>query len=292
MNILTAQAVLSGLAFGLLYGVAASGFALVYGVMEILNFAHGDFIALGAYVALTLVNASFPYPWAVGLAVLVIGFVFGAVVFLTVFFPLRHRELVAPMLASLALGVILVNGIGLVKGFDVSFIQTDLVVHTVDLPFGLLLTEQQIIIACVSIVILFSLYVLTRHTQFGRDMRAVAEDVELARLSGIRTVRVSMIVFALATALAMAAGSLLGPVLSLTPDMGSTLLIIVFSIVVAGGLGSIPGAVAGALLLGVSQSLAGLYLAPQWISAIIFSVLVVVLLVRPYGLFGWRQRLA
>jgi branched-chain amino acid transport system permease protein len=289
---LTAQAILSGLAFGLLYGVAASGFALVYGVMEILNFAHGDFIALGAYLALILVNASVPYPWMVGIVVLVVGFIFGAFVFLTIFFPLRRREPFAPMLASLALGVILVNGIGLIKGFDVSFIQTDLVVDIVDLPFDLLLSMQQIIIAGSSIGILIVLYILTRHTQFGRNMRAVAEDVELARLSGIRTAQVSLVVFALATAIAMASGSLLGPVLALTPDMGSTLLILVFSIVVVGGLGSIPGAVIGALLLGVAQSLVGLYLAPQWISAIVFSVLVLVLLVRPYGLFGWTQRVA
>lgn len=279
------QAIANGLTLGLAYAMLAAGFALLYGVMGVLNFAHGELVTVGAYVVVLLGVAATDasaYLLAILLA-LVLGLVGGVAVDQGIFRPLRTRSPFAVLLSTIGISLITINSVALIAGDESKSLRTFLT-DRIYRGAGVAISGQRIAVAVIALTALGSLYYLLMHTDVGRRIRAVAEDIETARLTGINTERVMMSVTAISFMMATLAGALVAPLFSLTPTFGLEMLLRVFAIVVIGGLGSLTGAVFAALLLGLVESIATFYLSPAWVSTYIFGVLVVVLVVRPEGL--------
>jgi branched-chain amino acid transport system permease protein len=260
--------------------------ALIYGTMGLLNFAHGDVVTFGGYAALFFATRGLPYPWLAVPAAVLAGACLGLLLDRVAFRPLWRFGPMPLLISSVAVSVVLSNGILAFAGPNVTNIRTSMLTTVIQLPLEISLSQQKLLIATVSLAALGVVYWAIQTTDFGRRVKAVAEDREFAQLSGVNPEAIFPWVMALSTALAALAGSLVAPVLSITPDFGSLMLIKVFAIIVIGGLGSFPGALLGALSFGIIESIATLYLDPSWVSTMTFMLLFAVLLVRPSGLFA------
>ncbi|TDR92894.1 branched-chain amino acid ABC transporter permease [Enterovirga rhinocerotis] len=287
LGTVVAQTIVNGLMVGMIYVLMAIGFTLVFGIMRIVNFAHGEFYMIGAFV-FAIVFDSLGVPVAVSIlaAVIVVG-LSGVVVERAIFRPFTGDELNG-MIASLGLALILQNGALLVLGPSPRSVPA-IVDGTVSMA-GLVFSLSRMTVIGVGAVAILALYLLVVHTQFGRAMRAVAQDPEIALVQGIRPERVYPIAFALGVALAALAGALMAPVLSVSPFIGLTPTLKAFIVVVIGGLGSIPGAVLGGLLLGLIESAAGTFLSAVVADIAQFVIVIAVVLLRPWGLLGKKER--
>lgn len=293
------QQCLIGLANGSLVALVALGYTMVYGIVGLINFAHGDLVMLGACLALSLVVATGletagPATTAAGITAIVLAcglFCGGLAVAVDriVYRPLRAAPKLAPLVSAIGVSFIFMNiGLFWIGPADRSF--PPLVPATNLLPGDTLrFTARDLLVIAVVVPLMVALTVVVRATPLGRAMRAVAQDPVAARLVGIDVERVITATFFLGGFLGGAASVVHGlTITTIGFQMGFTNGLYAFTAAVLGGIGSVPGAVVGGLVIGVVRALASLFVGERWTGAVVFGVLIVILVFRPEGLFGRR----
>jgi branched-chain amino acid transport system permease protein len=277
------QQFVNGIALGSVYSLVALGLTLVYGVLKVPNFAHGALYMAGAYVSyvmLTSFGASYVVAMAVSVAVLA---VLGGSMEWLVFRKLEGKTPVHAMIAALGLLFFMEGTADVIWG--PAFRQVPTPFDGVVTLLGVNITEQRILVIVAAVVTMVGLYLLLKRTLVGMSIEAMAQDREGALLVGIDIRRVAMLTFAISGALAAVAGSLIAPLLLVFPNMGELIILKAFVIVILGGMGSVPGAILGGYLLALAETMAGTYVSFAFSELIAFGMLVLVLVIRPTGLF-------
>ena len=290
---LYAQRTLNGLVSGSYFAIGAVGLTLVYGILKLVNFAHGDMLTFGAYIAF-FINVTVGMPLVLALVVaVVVTAALGVFLELIMWKPMRKRKagMLQLLLMTLGLAFVLRNMIQLVAGtqpksFDVNV--TDSISF-----LGLTIGRTELIVVVVGIAVVVGVAVMLRVTSLGRQMRALADNFDLAETTGIDTGRVVIITWIISAGLAGLAGVLyVAAVGRLSPNTGFFILVPLFAAVVLGGIGNAYGALAGGLVIGLTQEWATIPLQDdQWKVAVSFIVLILVLLIRPEGIFGKERTL-
>lgn len=277
------QQLFNALALGGVYALVALGLTLVYGVMRVPNFAHGGLYMLGAYLSWTaLENLGLGYLPALLLSAVAVALV-AALLERVVFYPLRNAPHVHPMIAALGVLFFIEAAVQLRWGADFKQIREP-VPGTVEL-LGVTITWQRVLVIAASVAAMLGLNFFLKRTLTGATIEAMSQNREGARLVGIDTNRVGMLTFAISGALAAVGASLIAPINAVTPNMGEVMNLKVFAIIILGGMGSVPGAIVGAFLLAFAEVFGGTYISFDFADVIGFALLVVVLAIRPQGLF-------
>jgi len=275
-----------GIYAGCIYILLATGLNLIFGVMKIVNFAHGEFLMLGAYVTATIFFISGLNPYVIILFSMLALIAIGAIVERLCFRPILGTGKLNEIFLSIGLIYIIQNAAAMIWGDEWQSVKSPYTGITV--PVGpLTIPLDYIIIMVVTAAILCGLYLFLNRTRIGREMRATSQNRKGAMLVGVNVERMDVLSFGIGCALAAAAGTLWvvsGQVFN--PYMGSIPAVKAFAIIILGGLGSIPGAIAGGLLYGIAENGAAYFLGGVWKDAISFVILIVVLIIRPTGLFG------
>jgi len=282
------QACADGLLTGALYALIGMGLALIFGVMRIVNFAHGAFLMVGMYATYVLFDSFKLNPYIGFLPAGVVLFIFGYLVYLLLIRPVRNRSHFMQILMTTGIGLILTDGAQLIFKADYRQTNIDLINRSVHIgPFGA--NAAEVLSFAIGIVFVVGLYFFVSRSLTGQALRAISQSPDVAPLMGINLTRIQGFSFALGTALAGVAGGLLLPRLYLFPGVGEDYTTKAFVMVVLGGMGSIEGAALGGLVLGLSESLTSLYIGNQWALIVDFVLFLLVLSFKPSGMFG-RQR--
>ena len=288
MNIL--QYCINGISIGSIYAIIALGYTMVYGIAKMLNFAHGDIIMVGAYICYCVTNYLGMPPILGILASMAVCTLLGIVIEGLAYKPLRGTPSLAVLITAIGVSYFLQNAAQLIWGSNPKSFTS--VVSNIKpfLLFGsLTITGEVLVTVVVSVVIMLALTWFTSSTRIGKSMRAVSEDRDAAQLMGINVNKTISITFAIGSALAAVAGVLMcSSIPVLQPTTGSMPGIRAFTAAVLGGIGSIPGAMLGGVLLGIIETFAKAFLSTQFSDAIVFGVLIIILLVKPAGLLGKR----
>jgi branched-chain amino acid transport system permease protein len=293
---LTLDLAINGLIIGMFYALMAIGLSLIFGILKVVNFAHGEFYMVGAYAytlsALTLGLS----PWAALPLAFLVGIIVGLVV---------ERLLMRPLYAGYTSWGLMRDEYAVIVTFGLSILLINLVNKIVG-PYAIkgpalvsvsrmalgpiLISGHRLIAACVAIGVIIAVALVIRYSYWGRQIQAVAQNRLGASLAGIDTAKASAIVFALAGGLAAISGALLANIFNPTPDVGVFPAIKSYVIVVLGGMGSVPGSIIASLVLGVMESFGSVYLSYQYRDTFGLVILILFLLFRPQGLFGERAR--
>ncbi|MCW2241100.1 branched-chain amino acid ABC transporter permease [Azospirillum canadense] len=285
-----AQQIANGLVNGMAYVLIATGLTLVFGVLRIVNFAHGEFYMLGAYITYfvgTLLGID--YLAAAAIAAVVVA-ALGIAANKLIFWPLRRDHEFTILLSSLGLALLISNGGELLFGADPKYVDSPFADEVLDIG-AITLTQQRVLVFAAAVVALIGVYLFLRYSRFGKMMRATAQNPDGAALTGINIKLVHGYTFALACGLAALAGALVGPTVMIFPTIGNWAVLKGFIVVIMGGLGSVTGALFAGLLLGVIESLGGGYISLGFMEAIGYAMIIVVLLWRPNGLFSTARGL-
>lgn len=280
------EQVVNGMVAGSMYALMAVGLSLIWGTMRVLNFAHGEFFMLGAFLALTaLLGAGLPLIPAILVAIVGV-FLIAMVLHSATIRPLMSRPGwdFSTIAATLGLSIVLQDAALMIWGerFQSLPYFVEGVVHVL----GVRLPAQRVLIVATVIAVVCVLTVLIRFTRFGMALRAVASDPEAASVCGINTARIHATTFGIAAALAALAGIILAPIIAINPWMGVPPILKAFVVVVLGGLGSLPGAVLGGFLLGIIEAVGVTVFSSEWREVVALGVLILVVWLRPQGLFG------
>jgi branched-chain amino acid transport system permease protein len=291
-----AQQLLNGLTWGSIYALIALGYTMVYGVLKFINFAHGDVYMVGAFIAYYLARmmSAGQHPSILAAGVIFLSAmagcaVLGVVIERLAYRPLRRMPRLTVLITAIGVSLLLENGGQLVFGADPKFFPQFIPGRSISIG-GVVTTNHQIIILAVSIVLMAGLHAFVMKTKTGIALRAVSFNREAASLMGIPTDRIISVTFAVGSALAAAAGVLVGlsnpkidPLMGLLPGIKA------FVAAVLGGIGNIPGAMVGGLILGVAEVFVSGYVSSTLRDAIAFGILILILITRPTGLFGRGQ---
>jgi branched-chain amino acid transport system permease protein len=285
MSMTLVQVVVGGLLLGAVYALFSSGLTLIWGMMNVVNFAHGDFVMLGMYTAVVIWTALGGGPWAsVPIAALLIA-TLGVISY---FFLVRHI-MKGPMLAQIlgTFGLALFLRYGALYAFGANFksLPDDLVGHSFVLG-GIRFEGSRVLAAVVGLGVTLALHLILTRTSIGSRMLAVSEDATAAQLMGIRPQRMQALAWAMAGAATGIAGALIALFLPISPTSGETLAIVAFVTVSLGGFGSVTGALVAGLLIGVVESLSAYLIGPVYKEVIVYTLFVLVLWFRPQGLMG------
>ena len=283
------QHLLNGVLLGSTYALLGIGLTLVFGLMNVVNFAHGEFYTLGAYATFAaLIGARVPFFLAIVLAI-ALGAAAGAICDRVLLRPLRAESIDTTMLLMIGLWIAMQNAELLVWGGVAKSVPTPF--PTEPLVLGpVSVAPLRVFVFAVAAALIAGAHLLLARTRLGRAMRATFQDRETAALMGVRIERVHTITFAFGAGLAAAAGALLGPVFLLYPSMGDLASLKAFSVVILGGLGNFAGAALGGLVLGIAEELGAGYVSSGYRDAVGFAMIVLMLLVRPAGLFARAER--
>lgn len=279
------QLIINGILQGGVYAVMASGLALVFGVLRVLQISHTVMIILGCYLSYTL---SSRFGWDPFLALLVTAplmFGVGAFLYRFIVAPLQNSPPVAVLLAFFGVIMTVENAIGLIWSANYTAIRSASQGKSV-LLWDIALPLSKLLAFGMAVVVMSGLFLFLKKTETGRAIRAVSQDRRTAQVLGVDLGRVFVIVFGISTVLAAVGGSLMGVIYSFYPALHWQWLGVVFSVVVLGGLGSVSGASLAAIIIGTAESLAAYYLGSQWGPFVAFAILIVTLVLRPHGLFG------
>jgi branched-chain amino acid transport system permease protein/neutral amino acid transport system permease protein len=298
------QNVVFGLVQGSYIAIAAIGFTMIYGVVDMINFAYGEYLTVGAFVGFVAATA-LPLPLPVAALVAMVGGGLVSLLLATAFFtPINDTGPVPMLLTSIGLGIVLRNVIRLGAGRSARRFDSetatyqfqglpDLTVGSVDLLGDFFVTSEHLVVVGSALVVFLSLHALLTRTDVGIAMRAMRDDVDLARVRGINTQRIRNAVWLLAGVLAGLAGVLLGVQTNVSVGTGFSQILQILAAAILGGAGSPYGAIAGAYIIGLVLALSTAFLPASLTgvsSAVAFLVLVVVLLVKPSGIAGWEVR--
>ena len=279
------QQTLNGVILGSLYMLVALGLSLIFGILEVVNFAHGEFYMVAAFLTLfMMVKLGVPFLVAMLAAMLVMA-VFGIVVERVVFRPIVGKPMINGMLVSFGLSIFLMNLALLLFKADPRKIDSGFAHLTITF-LGLRVTLERLLALILGVVLVTLLYHFIQNTKTGKAMRAVAQDRIAAQLTGVNVFRIYAITFAIGSVLASAAGAMVGAIFLVAPDMGWTVVLKSFIVVILGGFGSIKGVVFASLIIGLVESLGGGYISYAYKDAYPFLLLVLAFLLRPEGLIG------
>ena len=282
------QYLINGISIGAVYAIIALGYTMVYGIAKMLNFAHGDIIMVGAYISFCVTNyLGLPAVLSV-VAAMAVCMVLGIVIEGLAYKPLRGTTSLAVLITAIGVSYFLQNAAQLIWSSNAKNFTSVVNMDPIVLMDGqLVITGEVLLTVLVSALVMVGLTLFTGKTRTGKAMRAVSEDQDAAQLMGINVNRTISMTFAIGSALAAVAGVLLcSTVPTLTPTTGSMPGIRAFTAAVFGGIGSIPGAMLGGLVLGLVETFTKGYISTQFSDAVVFLVLIVVLLVKPAGLSG------
>jgi branched-chain amino acid transport system permease protein len=284
---LIAQSLVSGILFGGVYSLMAVGLTLIFGVMRVVNFAHGDMMVWGMYIAWLLASRLGVDP-VLGSAVCAAAlFVLGVLVQRTLVDRIQDAPHEMQILLLLGVGLVLENSALVVFGPDPQRVRSSLLGAT--FWIGPVFVDMARLVAFAgALALTCALWVFLRRTDLGRTMRATADNPYGARVVGTDVRRVYAAAFGIGAACVGAAGALVSPILPFSPSLGLSASVTSFNIVIIGGMGSLPGAFAGGLLVSVAESLGAVFLAPSMKELVSFGILILILLFRPMGLFGRR----
>ena len=282
------QYLINGISIGAVYAIIALGYTMVYGIAKMLNFAHGDVIMVGAYISFCVTNyLGLPAIVSV-IAAMVVCTVLGIVIEGLAYKPLRGTPSLAVLITAIGVSYFLQNTAQLIWSSSPKNFTSIVNIKPMAIFGGqLTITGEMIVTVLTAVLVMMVLTWFTTRTKMGKAMRAVSEDRDAAQLMGINVNQTISMTFAIGAALAAVAGVLLcSTVPILQPTTGSMPGIRAFTAAVFGGIGSIPGAMIGGILLGIIENFAKAYLSTQFSDAIVFGVLIIILLVKPAGLMG------
>jgi branched-chain amino acid transport system permease protein len=296
------QFLADGVLAGAMIGLGAIGVTLTYSILRFSNFAHGEMVSAGAYVTLLLSGligaavasstetlGAFSFGWnliAAGLAAMLLTGLLALALDLVLFRHLRDRSgSITVVMASFGASIALRNLIEFLFTSSPTYFNRELQIAR-PVAAGIRVTPDQLALLGLTAVLVIALHLLLTRTQTGRAMRAVSENPALARVAGIDVAEVVRITWMIGGALACAAGVMLGLLVQIRPYMGFDLLLPLFAAAILGGIGSVPGALAGAMIVGLSEAAAVQLIGAEWRAAVAFLLLIAVLIVRPSGLFG------
>ena len=283
-----AEQVVNGLMIGSIYVLIALGMVLIYGVMHVLNFAHGVLFMVGGYLChffFTRLTGSYTLAVVLSMAALAL---IGVAIERSVFRPLQGN-LRNQVIASLGLILAIENLVIALWGpnaLQMKTFATEYLVSMGELRFPL----QHLLIIVITALVVAAMFAFLKWSKFGTALRATSQDRNAAMVVGIPVERVDMASFALGTALAALGGALVGPLFLVFPLMGDAPMVKGLAGILLGGMGSVPGAVVGGLIIGIAESVSTLFLPTDYRDSIAFAIMVLILLVRPRGLFGQRVR--
>lgn len=281
-----AETGLAGLSTGAIYALGAVGLTLVYGILKLVNFAHGDFLTFGAYMAY-LMNVTWGIPLAVAILwAMATTALLGIATEKAMWGPMRAKGagLLQLLLMSIGLAFLIRAVIQFFWGTEILSLDVN---NTATVHFlGLSIGRTQAITIVIGVVVIVATGLMLRWTMLGKRMRALSDDLDLAETAGIDTSRIILYTWIFSGALAGLAGVLAGANLSLQPELGFTLLLAIFAAVLLGGLGDAFGALAGGMVLGLVTEWSTMFIDSRWKLAVGFIVLILVLIIRPQGIFG------
>lgn len=285
---LFAQLLVNGLIAGGIYALAAVGYNMVYGALKFINFAHGSVAMVGAYIVLALALSGLHLYLVIAFFLsMVLTALLGMFLERVAYRPLRRAPKLAPLTTAVAASFVLDAAVMIIFGADIK---------TFNLPARrgfqigpVFITPIQCIIIVSSLFFMVCLYFLLAHTKLGKAIRAVADDISLAEISGMNSDLIISAVFAIGSALAAASGALIGMDTNLQPTMGFIITVKAFAAVVLGGLGNVYGAIVGGYLIGIAENLGVWYIPPVWKDTIAYGILILMLFFRPAGIFGREE---
>ncbi|MBN8978482.1 MAG: branched-chain amino acid ABC transporter permease [Rhizobiales bacterium] len=274
----------SGVALGAILVITALGLSIIFGMLGVVNFAHGALFMIGAYAGLWVASLTGSFWWGLLVAPIMIG-VFGMAIEWLLVRPLYGRSVDDPLLLTFGLSYVLVEAVRIVFGNDgIPFPTPSQLTGVANLGVGYFPIYRLFVIVVVAVVLLL-LWLALEKTKFGLIVRAGSRDPTIMRVLGVNISKVWLLVFGVGVGLAALGGVLAGPMRTVNPEMGSLVLIEAFVVTVIGGLGSLLGSVVAGLLVGVAISMTALF-APEMGTIVMFALMALVLLVRPRGLFG------
>ncbi len=288
------QQLINGLTVGSLYALVALGYTMVYGVMKLINFAHGDLVALSAFAGLTIyveifgegTNSLFIVLSVFVITALIIAFV-GVLLERLAYRPLRTAPRLSAVVSALGASLVIQNSIMLIWGPNMKIFPSNLFPSTIWNLNGVVFTFTQVMIMGISALLMVGLYIFINKTKMGTAIRATAIDQDAAKLMGINVNRVIMTIFIIGSALGAVAGLFIGiNYRGITFDMGWTYGLNAFVAAIMGGIGNIPGAMLGGILLGLFNAMISGYISSEWAETFTFVLLVVILIFRPTGILG------
>lgn len=284
------QQLINGLMLGSVYALLALGYTMVYGIIKLINFAHGDVYMLGAYFGYFFIKVLHLNFFIALILAMAVSAIIGVIIEYIAYRPLRHSPRIAVLISALGISFLLENGMTYLYGSDQrSFPQA---IKTVQYHFyGIQVSNIQLIIAVTSIVLMLLLTYIVKNTKMGRAMRAVSADPDAASLMGININHTISFTFAIGSALAAAGGVLIGLYYnSIDPLMGMTPGLKAFVAAVLGGIGIIPGAAVGGWLIGILETMVQATAFSDYKDAIVYAMLIVILLIKPTGILGKNKR--
>ena len=285
---LVANVIIAGFLTGLVYGLMALGLSVIFGVVRVVNFAHGELMTVAMYAA-TLLFARFEIdPFLAIAPVAVVFFVLGYALQAGLINPFITRPEHSQFMLLVAVGMILINGLLMAFGPDARSVQVDYQLESFELG-DILIDKARLYAAGVAVLTAAALYGFFRFSLTGKAIRACADNHFAARVVGLNMKHLYALTFGLGAVCVAVAGCVLTLLIDVTPSLGPYYTLLAFVIVIVGGLGSMGGALVGGVLIGVSEALAGLLIAPSAKSMLSFGLLILVLLIRPQGLFGRKS---
>src|SRR5579884_1847736 len=279
--------VVAGILTGLVYGLMALGLSVIFGVVRVVNFAHGEMMSIAMYLAVVLFASFGLDPLIMLIPIAAVMFAFGYVLQAGLINPFVTRPEHSQFLLVVALAIIIVNTLLIIFGPDARTIQTSYAYDSFQLG-PIIVDAAKAYAAVAAIVVTAALFAFFRFSPVGKAIRACADNYTGALVVGLNVKKLYALTFGLGAACVGAAGTMMTLIVDVTPIIGPTYTLLAFVIVITGGLGSMAGALVGGIVIGVTEALAGLLFAPSLKSMFAFAILVLVLLFRPQGIFGKR----
>jgi len=278
---------ISGLLTGLVYGLMALGLSVIFGVVRVVNFAHGEMMTIAMYLAVVLFASYGLDPLLMMLPIAGVLFVAGYALQMVMINPFIARPEHSQFMLLLAVAIVIVNSLLIVFGPDAQSVQTSYAFDSFAIG-PLIVDATKVYAGGASILVAAALFAFFRFAPLGKAIRACADNYTGALVVGLNVKRLYALAFGLGAACVGAAGAIIVLIVDVTPPLGPALTLLAFVIVIVGGLGSMPGALLGGILIGLTEALAGLFFTPSAKSMFAFAILVLVLLFRPQGIMGKR----
>ncbi|MFH1287997.1 MAG: branched-chain amino acid ABC transporter permease [bacterium] len=283
------QLIVNGIIMGNIIVLGSIGLTLTYGILKFANFAHGDIMAVGAYLCLFFLGLELPFIVSIILAVCIAAGL-GILMDFCLYRKLREKTSVVLLIASIGAALFLRNVIQLIWGPDFIYYNSEIQMAK-KLPFGVRVKPDEIFIVIVSFFLIIAVHLFLNKTKIGKAMRALSDNSRLAGVIGIETEKIIFWTWGLGCALAAIGGIFLGLEVQLRPTMGWDILLPIFAAVILGGIGNPYGAMFGGMIIGISQEVSTAFFNPAYKTVISFLILILVLLVKPSGIFGKKERL-
>jgi branched-chain amino acid transport system permease protein len=282
------QLILNGIMLGGMYVIIAVGLTLIFGIVRVVNFAHGEFLMAGMYAVYLMATYVGLHPYGSAVPVVVLLFLFGALVQRFIIQQLLNGDEHIQIFATVGISTALMNLALLVFGADLRSVDAPGARHSVQIGSFTVLAGHLVIFTC-AMALVAGLHFFMQTTPLGRAIRATAQNREAALLMGVRVDRIYMISFGIGAACVGLASALILPLYPVTPTIGSYFVLTAFVVVVLGGMRSMYGAFWGAMLIGIVDSLSGYYIAPDLKEVVYFAIFILILIFKPTGLFGFGR---